>query len=274
MKPWQPWLSPWERGCKHDECQLRAVRGEVEVSTLSNPKQLCTSLTNDRNPCNDRRFGWTRFCWHHQPWPEIGLSTAIALFVGVNAIWFIALRGQQWTREAVRSLGETTDEAAHPTQRFELPSLQADERVLIGAVSYDKVSHNKITLGDSDYEIDRSPEGAFYLSGEIRDRGGRNVVAQLKNSRLFVSPGVAYDINADASAIEVVDPESRPVLQFFRDGDGLVGWMGTYQKSGEVFLCGNPCAAVSEKEALPVLEHQRRIFRYPGYLHPGAREPS
>jgi hypothetical protein len=239
---------------------------------LSNPERLCSSLTNDRNPCNAPRFGWTRFCWHHQPWPEIGLSTVIALFVGVNATWFIALRGQQWTREAVRSLEEATNEAAHPTRRFEIPSLQPDERVLIGSVSYGKVSHDKLTLGDSDYEIDRSPEGAFYLSGEIRDRGGRNVVAQLKNSRLFVSPGLAYDFNADSSAIEVVDPESRPVLQFARDEDGLVGWIGTYQKSGEVFVCGDPCATVSEKEALPALARQRRIFLYPGYLHPGARE--
>jgi hypothetical protein len=196
----------------------------------------------------------------------------VALFVGVNATWFLALRGQQWTREAVRSLGEPTVEAAHPTQRFEIPSLQEDERILIGAVSYRRVSHNKLTLGDSDYEIDRSPEGAFHLSGEIRDRGGRNVVAQLKNSRFFVAPGFGYDFNADSSAIEVVDPESRPVLQFARDEDGLVGWMGTYQKTGEVFVCGNPCAAVSEQEALPVLNRQHRIFRYPGYLHPGARE--
>ena len=82
-------------------------------------------------------------------------------------------------------------------------------------------------------------------------------MAQLKNSRLFVSPGLGYDINADSSAIEAVDPESRPVLQFARDEGGLVGWMGTYQKSGEVFLCGDPCATVSEKEALPVLDRQR-----------------
>jgi hypothetical protein len=129
-----------------------------------------------------------------------------------------------------------------------------------------------IRLGDSDYEIDRSPEGAFSLSGEIRDPGGRNVVAQLKNSRLFVSPGLAYDINADSSAIEVVDPKLRPVLQFARDEGGLVGWMATYQRSGEIFLCGDRCATVSEEEALPVLARQRRIFRYPGYLHPGARE--
>src|SRR5258705_10363261 len=143
MMPWQPSLWPWERGCKHDERQLRAVRGEGEISTWSNPERLCTSLTNDRNPCNGRRFGWTRFWWHPQPWPEIGLSTAIALFVGVNATWFIALRGQQWTREAVRSLEEATNVSAHPTRRFEIPSLQADERVLIGAVSYGKGSHDK-----------------------------------------------------------------------------------------------------------------------------------
>jgi len=244
----------------------------VEVSTLSNPERLCTSLTNDRNPCNAGRFAWTRFCWHHQPWAEVGLSTVLALFVGVNATWFIALRGQQWTGEAVRSLEEATGAAAYPTKRFEIPTLQPDERISIGGVSYEKVSHDKLALGDSDYEIDRSPEGAFYLSGEIRDRGGRNVVAQLKNSRLFVAPGLAYDFNADARAIEVVDPESRPVLQFARDENGLVGWTVTYQKSGEVFVCGNPCAAVSEQEALPLLNRQRRIFRYPGYLHPGARE--
>ena len=190
----------------------------------------------------------------------------IALFVGVNATWFIALRGEQLTRKFAESLGGSL------AQNFELPSLHAGERILIGTVSYANVSHNMLTLGDSDYEIDRSPEGAFYLSGEIRDRGGRNVVAQLKNSHLFVSPGLGYDMNADSSAIEVVDPESRPVLQFARDEGGIVGWMGTYQKSGEIFLCGNPCAAVSEKEALPVLERQRRIFQYPGYLHPGARE--
>jgi hypothetical protein len=190
----------------------------------------------------------------------------IALVVGVNATWFIALRSGQFARDFAESLGRPL------APNFELPSLHAGERVLIGTVSYDDVSHNMLTLGDSDYEIDRSPDGAFHLSGEIRDRGGRNVVAQLKNSRLFVTPGLEYDMNADSSAIEVVDPESRPVLQFARDEGGLVGWMGTYQKSGDVFICGNPCAAVSEKEARPLLKRQRRIFQYPGYLHPGARE--
>src|SRR5258706_16215821 len=103
---------------------------------MSTPERLCTSLTKDRNPCNTRRFAWTRFCWHHQPWAEVGLSTVLALFVGVNATWWIALRGQQWTREAVRSLEESTGVAAPPTQRFELPSLQADGRVLLGFQSY------------------------------------------------------------------------------------------------------------------------------------------
>jgi hypothetical protein len=233
---------------------------------LANATELCTSLTKDRRPCDSRRFGWSRFCWHHQPWTEVGLATVIALFVGVNATWFIALRGAEFTRKITESLGGSL------TPNFDLPSLHAGDRVAIGSVSYDNVSRNVLTLGDSDYEIDRSPEGTFYISGEIRDRGGRNVVAQLKNSRLFVSPGLEYDMNADSSAIEVVDPDSRPILQFTRDERGLVGWMGTYQKSGAVFVCGNPCAAVSEKDALPVLNRQRRIFQYPGYLHPGAHE--
>ena len=239
---------------------------------MTNSKDLCTSLTKDRRPCNHRRFGWSRFCWNHQPWAEVGLATVISLLVGVNAAWFIALRGAQWTREIAESFGGSRDETPHVAQNFELPSLHAGERLMIGPVSYGNVSRHMLTLGDSDYEIDRSAEGAFYLSGEIRDRGGRNVVAQLKNSRLFVSPGLGYDMNADSSAIEVVDPEARPVLQFARDEGGLVGWIGTYQKSGEVLLCGNPCAAISEKDALPLLQHQRRIFQYPGYLHPGARE--
>ena len=101
-----------------------------------------------------------------------------------------------------------------------------------------------------------------------------NVIDQTAAMQKAAPPGfkVHYDFNADSSAIEVVDPESRPVLQFARDEDGLVGWIGTYQKSGEVLVCGDPCATVSEKEALPVLARQRRIFLYPGYLHPGARE--
>jgi len=89
----------------------------VEVSTLSNANQLCTSVTHDRRPCNDRRFGWTRFCWHHLPWAEIGLS-AIAMVVAVNAIWLIAL--QLWTRDAVQALERTTD-TAHPAQHLNLP---------------------------------------------------------------------------------------------------------------------------------------------------------
>jgi hypothetical protein len=233
---------------------------------LTNEKYLCTSVTHDRRPCDSRRFGWSRFCWYHQPWPEVGIATVIALFIGVNATWWIAVRGGEFTRELAESLGGSL------VPRFDLPNLHSGDRVVIGSVSYDEVSHRVLTLGDSDYEIDRSAEGAFHLSGEIRDPGGKSVVAELRNSRLFVSPGVRYDMNADSSAIEVVDPDLRPVLQFARDESGLVGWVGTYQKSGEVLLCGNPCAAISEKEALPLLEQQRRIFQYPGYLHPGARE--
>src|SRR5262245_18580450 len=210
MKWWKPLLSPWEKGCKDDELWLRVafVCSESEVSTLTNSptsstKALCTSLTNDRKACNQPRSGWSRFCWHHQPWAEMGLSTVIALLVGVNATWFIALRGSKLTHE----LADNLSERSIHTQNFDLPSLRSGERVQIGSVSYSDVAHNIVRLGDSEYEIDRSPEGAFSLSGEIRDRGGRNVVAQLKHSRLFVSPGLAYDINADSSAIEVVDRE-------------------------------------------------------------------
>jgi len=117
---------------------------------LTDSTDLCTSLTTDRKPCNGRRFGWSHFCWYHQPWTEIGIGTVIALFVGVNATWFIALRGEQLTRKFAESLGGSL------AQNFELPSLHAGERILIGTVSYANVSHNMLTLGDSDYEIDRS----------------------------------------------------------------------------------------------------------------------
>ena len=234
---------------------------------MISPNELCTSLTKDRKPCDHPRFGWTHFCWYHQPWAEVGLSTVIALLVGVNATWFIALRGQQWTGDLAALVSQRS--TPHEGRNFELPTLQAGERVLIGSVSYD-VSRDTLRLGDGEYQIDRSREGVFHLSGEIRDRGG-NVVAQLKDSHLFVTPGLGYDLNADSSAIEVVDPESRPILQFVRDASGLVGWIGTYQRSGDVFLCGDPCATAREKEALPVLERQQRIFQYPGLLHPGAR---
>lgn len=240
---------------------------------MTSSKDLCTSLTADRRPCNSPRFGWSSFCWYHQPWPEIGLATVIALLVGVNATWFIAVRMGQWTRELTARISDvSTREPSHRAADFELPNLKPGERIQIGAVGYRNLSHEVVRLGDSDYELDHSPDGGFSLSGEIRERGGRNVVAQLKNSRLFVSPGLGYDINADANALEVVDPESHPVLQFARDENGLVGWVGTYQKSGEVLLCGNPCATASEAEALPILARQHRIFRYPGFLHPGARE--
>ena len=103
----------------------------------------------------------------------------IALLVGVNATWFIALRGGQLAREIAARLSlDSTSGAVHQAQNLEIPRLHAGERVQIGSVSYDNVSHNMVRLGDSDYEIDQSPEGAFWLSGEIRDRGGRNVVAR------------------------------------------------------------------------------------------------
>jgi hypothetical protein len=235
-------------------------------------KDLCTSLTTDRSPCDARRIGWSRFCWHHQPWPEVGIATVIALIVVVNGTWFVALRGAQWTRELAARLSEGARiETSHADPGFELPGLRAGERILIGNVSYADAPR-QLELGDSHYELDRSAEGGFSLSGEIRDAGGRNVVARIEKSRLFVAPGYAYDINADASAIEVVDPTMRPVLQFTRDAGGLVGWMGTYQRSGEVLLCRDTCATLPEKDALPILAGQRRIFQYPGYLHPGARE--
>jgi len=83
---------------------------------LTNANDLCSSLTHDRTPCNARRVGWTRFCWHHQPWREIGLSTVIALLVGVNATWFIALRMSQLANEIARSSQGSTNPCGRDAQ--------------------------------------------------------------------------------------------------------------------------------------------------------------
>src|SRR5262249_15057291 len=99
-------------------------RGPMEGSPFTDSDNLCTPLTHDRTPCDAGRFGWSRFCWSHQPWTEVGLSTVIALLVGVNATWFIAVRGAQWTREVARLSEASTSPKVQLHQAFELPSLR------------------------------------------------------------------------------------------------------------------------------------------------------
>lgn len=55
----------------------------------------------------------------------------------------------------------------------------------------------------------------IFLTIEIRNETGA-VVALLRDSHLFVSPGLSYDVNSDLTAIEVVDEQLRPVLQVYR----------------------------------------------------------
>jgi hypothetical protein len=47
---------------------------------------------------------------------------------------------------------------------------------------------------------------------------------------------------------------------------------GDIPEIGRGLCLRKPVRGVSEKDALPVLKRQRRIFQYPGYLHPGAHE--
>jgi len=58
-------------------------------------------------------------------------------------------------------------------------------------------------------------ERTILVNGEIRNEIGA-VVAEAKDSQLFVLLGADYDVNSDSSAYEIVDEQLRPVLQFYR----------------------------------------------------------
>ena len=124
--------------------------------------------------------------------------------------------------------------------------------------------------------------GEIQVTGQIRDRRG-TVVATIVDSKLYASPRLGYDLNWDLSAYEVVNPQKRPVLQIQRDDIRkellmnvfMYRRVGPYSDEMEFFVCDSGgCAGFwsVEKRGLERQGRARRIFRYPGYEHPGERE--
>lgn len=178
---------------------------------------------------------------------------------------------------------------------------------------------NRFKIGNSPFEIEVSKEGKILLHAEVRDTSG-NVVALLRESELFVSPGLSYDINSDNQAIEVVDEEFKPVLQVIKlredeipqvvnqietliaaisrptnlDIQGkLKASINLIKKNKEVlqvtyvsFLPQDsekgPLAYIANDQGLydgveiarsrNLRSIIRRVFEYPGYIHPGLRK--
>jgi hypothetical protein len=60
-----------------------------------------------------------------------------------------------------------------------------------------------------------TPERSLFLNVDIRDAMGA-IVAELKDSLLFVLRDVDYDVNSDRSGFEVVDERLLPILQLYR----------------------------------------------------------
>jgi hypothetical protein len=126
--------------------------------------------------------------------------------------------------------------------------------------------------------MELGPDGTLWLDGEIRTPNGV-VVATLRDSQLFVSPGLGYDVNSDENAIEIVDAYLTPVLQVLKsEGEenlvmNYVSFVhGKDTQTPMAYVCDmTMCGYSNQEEARKRMNSLPRLFRYPGYLHPGAR---
>lgn len=145
--------------------------------------------------------------------------------------------------------------------------------IVDGPISRDQIAVHSFTGTPLTLRVFR--DGAVLLDGDIRGRDG-SVVAEIRDSRI-VTPGAKCDVNSDESALEIVDEDSRPVIQLFRVGRAIQFNCATYDVTGQGLLVCSPqvgCRPGPVSEIEPFRKTLTPIFLYPGYKHIGVRRPA
>jgi hypothetical protein len=137
---------------------------------------------------------------------------------------------------------------------------------------------------ESTLKLRATEDRSIFVTMEIRNETGA-VVALLRDSHLFVSPGLAYDVNSDLTAIEVVDEQLRPVLQVYRSNNPETLQVNYVKFEGDPLsmtvcnalgcLIGPEPSGEGADKWSKVRESKwgqlKRIFEYPGYKYPGVK---
>jgi hypothetical protein len=133
----------------------------------------------------------------------------------------------------------------------------------------------------SPYTIELGKDGNLLVNGQIKDREGR-VVSHIKDSELYVSPGLNYDVNSDMDAIEIVDQQLNVVFQIFiTSSDASKSISLTYRSFSFLPNNPNPVMETADDKGRRVtailspedrMKGVKRLFEYPGYEKPGLRK--
>lgn len=198
-------------------------------------------------------------------------------------------RGQrQRLAEQVR---EEQERIAHVTRERPLPRIAGNRVQLISglrAILAPGARGQPFRPHPLHYRV--TEDGRLYISGALHDHNGVAVV-RLVESRVFVPPGVEYDVNWSRSALEVVNGDTVPVLQVIATADRsgiVVNWVDAVPNSDnpgrytmwQAWRDQMGAGGLRDTStSLPGLikmpgEPLEPIFCYPGYKYSGVLQKS
>jgi hypothetical protein len=247
----------------------RGVGTTGEACMPTHTRRKCQRLTKAGQPCQNFAVKGSDFCWMHSlrssNWPQALILLAAGGVLGFIGSWLVAWMG-----------ADVPFQIAHTQVPREVPRLSRFPfRVFEGNNSYDIPTAGTVANMSHGLSLRVTEDRSIFLSAEIRNETGA-VVALLRDSRLFVSPGLPYDVNSDLTAFEVVDEHLRPVLQVYRRDAPERLQVNYYVVLSidplRVLVCHEGgCSGGLKAEGEEARHELKRMFKYPGYKYPGAR---
>lgn len=182
-------------------------------------KRQCERFVEDTGGrCHRPALGRSPFCWSHFPHRETwGAGFLIAVLFFVLGIW-VDRRAAKKVERFQATLAHTQPPVPFP--RVAPVQTSGDVLAILGS-NWFSLQPNSLIQVTPEYSLAMSPSGSVLLFGEIRNKEGA-VVAAMQEWVLLVRPGLNYDSNWDATALEVVDPDQHPVLQVMVESGGRV----------------------------------------------------
>ena len=165
---------------------------------------------------------------------------------------------------------------AHQSRERRLPRVVALPATVVAGMDQVIAAHNvhfELVKGSFDYLLNDNNE--LLVSGILRDEFGR-VIAELRDSQLWIAIGSGYDVNSDDRSLEVVGPEGEPILTVRCSEDRRTMYVEyvTYllAENGKLSLLhvNDSGIAMNPKDQRDRLRKEP-IFQYPGWLYPGER---
>lgn len=249
----------------------RVNRGAMNKSTHKH--KPCRWVKDDGQPCKNYQWLKTEFCWLHilraVNWTALAISVLLGFVCGIvtSELYFQRSKNFQLDQN-YKARKVAMPKVFYPTYFTEggITSKIAGPTVL-HAINFTPL------LLEFDYT------GQIRCFGEIRDSLGR-VAIGFHDDAMWQNTQLNYDINSDASALEVVNDDLFPVFQLYKDtsdGSIQVNYVH-YEVTGPskykpVIVC-SPSGTVStdSKHMNMFTGSISRIFEYPGFKNSGVRK--